>query len=112
MSVVKDWTCSCSKRWYACTVHSKSLVLCEVLPQDSVQATGQGVTSSRPKRKPVAHSHEYHELLSEDLRRERKRRSVSTLPVIILDDVAGPSQTLMSNLSKRLGLQPVPIARA
>ena len=109
-SVVKDWTCCCGMRWHACTKHSKSVVLCSVLPQDSVQATGQGVTSGGLKRKPAEHSQDYNELLSEDLRRARKRRSVSTLPVIILSDVAGPSPTLMSNLSKRLGIKLCPRA--
>ena len=109
-SVVKDWTCCCGIRWYACTKHSKSAVLCSVLPQDRVQATGQGATSGGLKRKLAEHSHDYDELLSEDLRRARKRCSVSTLPVIILNDVAGPSPTLMSNLSKRLGIKLCPRA--
>ena len=109
-SVVKDWTCCCGIRWYACTKHSKSAVLCSVLPQDSVQATGQGVTSGGLKRKPAEHSHDYDELLSEDLRRARKRCSASTMPVTILNDVAGPSPTLISNLSKRLGIKLCPRA--
>ena len=106
-SVVRDWTCCCGKRWYACARHSKCAALCNVLPQNNVQATGQSVpSSSSSKRKPVERAHEYHELLSEDLRREKKRSSSSTLAVVDLDDVAAPSHALMSNLRKRLGIGP------
>jgi len=110
MSAVKDWTCCCGKRWYACALHSKSVALCNVLPQDNVQANGQGVSSSRTKRKPVEPAHDYHELLTEDLRREKKRSSSSSLAVVSLPDIAAPSPALMSDLRERLGMQPSPRA--
>ena len=110
MSVVRDWTCCCGKRWYACAQHSKSVAQCSVLPQHDVQATGQSVSSSRSKRKPVEQAREYHELLSEDLRRERKRSSLSSLAVVSLTDVAAPSPALMRNLRERLGMLPSPRA--
>ena len=111
-SAVKDWYCYCGKRWYACAVHSKSVALCSVLPQNNVQATGQGVTSSssRPKRQPVESAHEYNELLTEDLRRARKRANNVTLAVLSLAEVAAPSPSLMRNLRERLGMPPSPRA--